>query len=63
MTPDTRQVTAVMRFTGMGEMQAIRHVEQREALLRAEEQRRCLAAQACADNYAAKSAALNQEKM
>ncbi len=62
MTPDTRQVTAVMRFTGMGEMQARRHVEQREALLRAEEQRRRLAAQACADNYAARVAAFQEKK-
>lgn len=62
MAADQREVVAVMRFTGMCEMQARRHIEQREALLRIEEQRRRLAAQACADNYAARVAASQEKK-
>ena len=62
MAADQREVAAVMRFAGMGEMQAIRHIEQRHVLLRAEWERRRLAAQRCADNYAATFAANHQEK-
>lgn len=62
MIPDPRQVAAVMRLTGMGELQARRHIEQRHVLLRAEWERRRMAAQRCADNYAAKVAANQGEK-